>query len=117
MRTHDDNFDPVFYDMKAAGLWAIWRALAWLWRARRGVVLLAVLSLALVGCVAQGLPLDDATDGGADDMLCGKAAGVACCGEDGGNSTLWWCAPGLFCNVHRGGGPTLCFPVQDGGTP
>jgi uncharacterized protein YceK len=50
------------------------------------------------------------------DMTCG-ALGAECCGQDGGNSTLWTCDPGLYCRTHRGGGPTPCVEAQDGGTP
>jgi hypothetical protein len=53
------------------------------------------------------------TDGGAGDMTCG-GLGAECCGQDGGNSTLWTCDPGLVCRVHRGGGPTPC-EAADGG--
>ena len=63
MRTHEENFEPVFYDMKAAGLWAMWRAARWLWRARRGALLLAALTLALVGCTTAPLPAADALVG------------------------------------------------------
>ena len=79
----------------------------------RQLVAIFALALALVGCAADGLPAAQLDDGG--DDTCGKA-GVVCCGEDGGNSTLWWCDPGLRCNVHRGGPPALCAPA-DGGTP
>lgn len=62
--------------------------------------LTAICVLGLLAACTDGLPLD--SDGGAADMspTCGTLGAPCCDGAD-----MAACAPGLYCAIHRGGGP------------